>query len=97
MDALILTIYYALDIYKWFVIAMVIFSWLFAFNVINTRNQFVAMIGDVLYRVTEPALRPIRRFMPNLGGVDLSPIVLFLIIFFLQQLLISNFTSAFYR
>jgi len=96
MTALVLTIYYALDIYKWFVIAMVIFSWLFAFNVINTRNQFVAMVGDFLMRVTEPVLRPIRRFMPDLGGVDLSPIVLFLIIFFLQQLLISNFPMAFY-
>ena len=96
MNALILTIYYALDIYKWFVIAMVIYSWLFAFNVINTRNQFVAMVGDFLMRVTEPVLRPIRRFMPDLGGVDLSPIVLFLIIFFLQQLLISNFPMAFY-
>ena len=96
MTALVLTIYYALDIYKWFVIAMVIFSWLFAFNVINTRNQFVAMVGDFLMRVTEPVLRTIRRFMPDLGGVDLSPIVLFLIIFFLQQLLISNFPMAFY-
>ena len=96
MTALVLTIYYALDIYKWYVIAMVIFSWLFAFNVINTRNQFVAMVGDFLMRVTEPVLRPIRRFMPDLGGVDLSPIVLFLIIFFLQQLLISNFPMAFY-
>lgn len=97
MNALILTIYYALDIFKWFVIAMVIFSWLFAFNVINTRNQFVAMVGDFLTRVTEPALRPIRRFMPDLGGIDISPIILFLIIFFLQQLLISNFPMAFYR
>ncbi|MDP3895385.1 MAG: YggT family protein [Mesorhizobium sp.] len=97
MNALILTIYYALDIYKWFVIAMVIFSWLFAFNVINTRNQFVAMVGDFLMRVTEPVLRPIRRFMPDLGGIDISPIILFLIIFFLQQLLISNFPMAFIR
>ena len=96
MDALVLTIFYALDIYKWFVIAMIIFSWLFAFNVINTRNQFVATIGDFLYKITDPVLRPIRRFLPDLGGIDISPIILFLIIFFLQRLLVSNFPSAFF-
>ncbi len=87
MLALLRTLDLALDIYSWILIAMVIYSWLFAFNVINSRNQFVALIGDFLYKVTEPLLRPIRRILPDLGGIDLSPIVLFLAIFFLRQLL----------
>jgi YggT family protein len=87
MVALIQTLLLALDIFWWLIIASAIFSWLFAFNVINSRNQVVATIGDFLYRVTEPALRPIRRIMPDLGGIDISPIILLLILFFLQQLL----------
>ena len=87
MLALIQTIDLALGIYWWFIIASAVFSWLHAFNVVNPRNQFVATIGNFLYRVTEPALRPIRRFLPDLGGIDISPIVLLLIIFFIRQLL----------
>ncbi|MBB3145686.1 MULTISPECIES: YggT family protein [Phyllobacterium] len=87
MLALIRTIDLALDIYTWILIASAIFSWLYAFNVINSSNRFVASIGDFLYRVTEPALRPIRRFLPDLGGIDISPIVLLLIIFFIRQFL----------
>lgn len=81
-------VYMVLQLYVWVIIISAIMSWLVAFNVINTRNQFVYTVGNVLYRLTEPALAPIRRFMPNLGGIDLSPIVLLLIIFFLQQLLL---------
>jgi YggT family protein len=87
MLALIQTISLALDIYWWLLILSAVFSWLYAFNVINSRNQFVGMIGDFLFRVTEPALRPIRRFLPDLGGIDISPIILLLLIFFLQQFL----------
>ncbi len=79
MLAIIRTIDLALDIYTWILIASAIFSWLYAFNVINSSNRFVASIGDFLYRVTEPALRPIRRFLPDLGGIDISPIVLLLL------------------
>ena len=82
------TLMFALNIYIWILIANAIFSWLYAFNVINTRNQFVNMIGRALYQMTEPALRPIRRFMPDLGGVDISPIILVLIIYLLQQIII---------
>jgi YggT family protein len=71
----------------WIVIAMAIFSWLVAFNVVNTRNHAVAIIGDVLYRITDPALRPIRNLMPNLGGIDISPVILFLIIIFIQKVI----------
>ena len=62
-------------------------SWLISFNVINTHNRFVHLVGDFFYRITEPALRPIRRFLPNLGGLDLSPIVLILLIWFIRNLL----------
>ena len=85
MIALIQTIVMALDIYWWIIIASAIFSWLYAFNVVNSRNQFVGSVGNMLYRLTEPALRPIRRFMPDLGGIDISPIILLLIIFFLRS------------
>lgn len=76
-----------LNLYTWVIIISAILSWLVAFNVINMRNQFVATVSDVLYRLTEPALRPIRRFVPSLGGIDLSPIVLLLLIFFVRSLL----------
>ena len=82
------TLMFALNIYIWILIANAIFSWLYAFNVINTRNQFVNTIGRALYQMTEPVLRPIRRFMPDLGGVDISPIILVLIIYLLQQIII---------
>ncbi|HMA14635.1 MAG TPA: YggT family protein [Kiloniellaceae bacterium] len=77
----------ALGLYMWAIILSAILSWLVHFGVINTRNQFVSMIGDFLWRITEPALRPIRRFMPNLGGIDVSPIILILLIYFLRDLL----------
>ena len=84
MRALFLVIDIALQLYVWLLIAAAILSWLVAFNVVNTRNQFVAMIGDFLYRITEPALRPIRNFMPNLGGIDISAVILILIIIFIR-------------
>jgi YggT family protein len=76
-----------LELYAYVLIAMIVFSWLHAFGVVNPRNQAVATIGDVLYRLTEPVLRPIRRILPNLGGLDLSPIVVFLAIFVIRQYL----------
>jgi YggT family protein len=87
MRALFLVIDLALQLYIWVVIAMAIFSWLVAFNVVNTRNHGVAVIGDFLYRVTDPVLRPIRKRMPNLGGIDISPIILFLIIVFIRYVI----------
>jgi YggT family protein len=87
MRALFLVIDLALQLYIWIVIAMAIFSWLVAFNVVNTRNHVVAMIGDFLYRITEPALRPIRNMLPHLGGIDISPVILFLIIVFIRYVI----------
>lgn len=94
MLALIQTVVLALDIYWWLIIASAVFSWLHAFNVVNSRNQFVGMIGNFLYKVTEPALRPIRRVLPDLGGIDISPIVLLLILFFIRQLIVTSIAPA---
>jgi len=90
MLALIQTIVLALDIYWWIIIGAAIFSWLYAFNVVNPRNEFVGMIGNMLFRLTDPVLRPIRRYLPDLGGIDISPIILLLIIYFLRELLWST-------
>ena len=76
-----------ISLYIWVLIANAVLSWLVAFNVVNTHNKIVYMIGDFLYRITEPVLRPIRRVVPDLGGIDISPIILVLILFFLRDLL----------
>ena len=78
-------------LYVYVLIASAILSWLVAFNVVNERNPIVAQIGDFLYRVTEPVLRPIRRILPNLGGIDISPIILILGLFFLRNLVFELF------
>ncbi len=75
-----------LQLYVFIVFAMVIMSWLISFNVINRHNQFVDMIWRTLVALTEPVLRPIRNMMPNLGGIDLSPLILLLAIFFLREM-----------
>ncbi|MEM7223516.1 MAG: YggT family protein [Pseudomonadota bacterium] len=77
----------ALELYMWLVIISALLSWLVAFNVVNTSNRFVHQIGSFLYRITEPALRPIRRVVPNFGGIDISPVLLILAIYFIQQVL----------
>ncbi len=89
MRALLEVILIALEIYVWLLIASAVLSWLIAFNVVNTRNQFVSMLWDFLYRITEPALRPIRSIMPNLGGIDLSPVILILIIIFIEKVIVT--------
>ena len=73
-------------LYIWLLIASVVLGWLVAFNVINTRNRFVYVIGDFLHRVTDPLLRPIRNLLPSMGGIDLSPIVLILALYFVRDL-----------
>ncbi len=88
MRALLDVILLVLDLYIYIVIAAVILSWLLAFNVVNSRNQFVAMVGDFLFRITDPVLRPIRNALPNLGGIDVSPIILFLIIILIQRVIV---------
>jgi YggT family protein len=87
MRAVLDIILLVLQIYIWLLIAAAVLSWLIAFNVVNTRNQFVSSIAEFLYRITEPLLAPIRNFMPNLGGLDISPIILILIIMFIQRVI----------
>jgi YggT family protein len=84
MNALLYLFNTVISVYVWLLIASVVLSWLIAFNVINTGNRFVYQIRDFLHRITEPVLRPIRNLMPNLGGIDISPIVLILALHFLQ-------------
>ncbi|MTI09949.1 YggT family protein, partial [Curvivirga aplysinae] len=77
------------NLYIYVLIGSAILSWLIAFNVVNTRNQFVNQIGQFLYKITEPALRPIRKVIPYIGGIDISPVVLILLLMFAQRLLIE--------
>ena len=74
-----------IDLYIWVVIAGALLSWLIAFNVVNTQNRFVYSVADMLYRITEPALRPIRSVLPNLGGIDISPVILILFLLFIRD------------
>ena len=87
MNSLYYLIDTVLNIYQIVIIAWVILSWLVAFNVVNTRNRFVYVVGDALNRLTDPALRPIRGFIPSFGGIDISPLILLLGIWFLRMLL----------
>jgi YggT family protein len=87
MRAVLDIVLIVLDLYIWLLIASAILSWLIAFNVVNTRNQFVSAVAEFLYRITEPVLAPIRAFMPSLGGLDISPIILILIIMFIQRVI----------
>ena len=87
MRAVLDIVLIVLDLYIWLLIAAAILSWLIAFNVVNTRNQFVSMVADFLYRITEPLLRPIRNFLPSLGGLDISPIILILIIMLIERII----------
>ena len=79
-----------LTLYIYILFAAAIMSWLIAFNVVNPRNQFVAMLAEFLYRITEPVLRPIRSFLPNLGGIDISPVIVILIIVFIQSVILPQ-------
>ena len=87
MRSILDVILLVLQLYVWLLIASAILSWLIAFNVVNTRNQVVATVADFLWRITEPVLRPIRSIMPDLGGIDISPVILILIIFFIQSVI----------
>jgi YggT family protein len=87
MRAILDVVLVVLDLYTWVIIASAVISWLVAFNVVNTGNTIVRTIWDMVYRLTEPLLQPIRRFVPQIGGLDLSPIVLLLGIFLLQRII----------
>ena len=87
MGALLTLISQLIEFYIWIVIASAVLSWLVAFDVVNMRNRFVFMIGDVLNRLTEPVYVRIRRFLPDMGGLDLSPLIVIFGLFFLRNLM----------
>jgi YggT family protein len=87
MRALLWLINTLITLYIWLLIAQAVLSWLLAFGVINRYNRSVSVIGDFLYRITEPALRPIRAMLPNFGGIDVSPVILILILYFIRILI----------
>ena len=81
-------------LYIYVLLASAVLSWLVAFNVVNVRNSVVSQIGEVLYRLTEPVLRPIRNILPNLGGIDISPVILVLLLVFISNLLHEYFYAV---
>ena len=83
-----------IDIYVWVIILSAVLSWLVAFDIVNMRNKFVYLVGDALNRITEPVYRPIRRFLPDMGGLDLSPLIVILGLWFLRDLMWELFQSA---
>lgn len=97
MIPLLQFIHYLIDLYLWVVIAAVVFSWLISFNVINAYNPFVRSLWSALQAVTEPVLNPIRRMLPNLGGLDVSPIVLYLGLIFVQFVVIQGWMIPLFR
>ena len=93
MIPLISFIAYVIGLYIWIIIAAAVMSWLIAFGVVNTNNKFVYSVTDFLYRITEPAIAPIRRFMPNLGGIDISPLVLILLLIFIRDVVLFGWIA----
>ncbi|GLH76971.1 YggT family protein [Bradyrhizobium sp. SSBR45G] len=87
MQPIVIVLILVIQFYRYLLIAAAIFSWLVAFDVVNMRSRAVATIGDFLYRITEPALGPIRRRLPNLGGLDISPIILFFLLLLIEMYL----------
>jgi len=99
MDAILIALFQVIDLVLglvvWALILSAILSWLVAFNVVNVRNQFISTVGNFLYRVTEPMLRSIRRYVPDFGGVDVSPVILILVIYFIRSVLRQWAVSGF--
>lgn len=87
MRAILDIVLIALNLYTWAVIGSAVLSWLIAFNVINMRNDVVRSLASALYQLTEPAMRPIRRMLPNLGTLDISPIILLLLIMLIERVI----------
>lgn len=87
MMPIIIVINTAIELFKLMVLAYIVMGWLVSFNILNTRSRAVYVVMDVLYRVTEPALRPLRKILPNMGALDLSPILLFFILWLIQMYL----------
>ena len=84
-----------ISLYLWCLFIFVILSWLINFGIVNTQNRFIYLLMDFLYKITEPALRPIRRFVPNFGGIDISPIILVLGLIFVRNLVMVDLIKMF--
>ena len=93
MDVIAYFLVKLINVYIWVIIISAVLSWLIAFNVVNTHNRFVATVADTLWRLTEPALRPIRGFLPNLGGIDVSPVILIIILLTIEYMLAKYFLA----
>ncbi len=87
MYALLDLIHTVIEIYVWVLIGSAIMSWLVTFNVVNTYNRVVATLSELFYRLTEPVLRPIRSVLPHLGGIDISPVIAILLLYFINKLI----------
>lgn len=83
-----------IDLYVWVIILSAVLSWLVAFDIVNMRNRFVYLVGDTLNRLTEPVYRPVRRFLPDMGGLDLSPLIIILGLWFLRDIMWELFQST---
>ena len=89
MNSLLSLIIQIIDLYKIVILAYIVFIWLINFNIVNTSNRFIYALMQALYKLSEPSLRPIRKYVPNFGNIDISPIILYLLLWFLQSLLIE--------
>ena len=94
MKSLFLLIDSVINIYIWLIIINAILSWLVAFNVLNTQNRFVFAVLNATHQLTDPVLNKIRKFIPNLGSIDISPVVLILLLFFIRNLLFELFAPG---
>lgn len=93
MESLIWLINTLFSLYWWIILASVVLSWLVAFNIVNFSNPYVRQFSGFLHQLTEPVLGPIRRILPNLGGIDISPIILLIGLEFLRRLVIGQLVS----
>ena len=96
MIPLIQFIVMVIDLYIWVIIASAVLSWLIAFGVVNTHNRFVYLLADGLHRLTEPALRHLRQFVPNLGGIDISPVILILGLIFIKNVVLIGWLAPYF-
>ena len=94
MKSLFILLDSIITIYLWIIIINALLSWLVAFNVLNTQNRFVFSILEVTYKLTDPALNKIRRFIPTFGSIDISPVILILILMFLRNLIFEVFAPS---
>jgi len=95
MNAVCWLVNTVIDLYILLLIASVILSWLVVFNIVNTGNRFVYIVGDFLHRVTEPLLQPIRNLLPSMGGIDISPVILILALIFIQRLVLFDLLGCY--